>query len=409
MIEWLYDSLAIAIVLIVLYYFFGTKVGRSRLWKATVTPLASIIGSGFLVSGPLLLKTTGAWATLVMTAITIIAYGVGASIRFNIQHIEPQLKDDDAKFYLIRKLESLSKPALGIAYLISVTFYLKLLSAFALKGFQIVNTTIENVLTTGVLLFIGTFGFFKGLVILEHVETYSVNIKLAIIFALTSCFFLYNLELVATHQWHLPAESNDTLWSGFRKILGMLIIVQGFETSRYLGEAYRAKVRVKTMRHAQWLSAIVYVVFVAVSSVLFVHIGKVSETTVIDLSREVTHMLPYLLIIAAILSQFSAAISDTLGGGGLLTEALNYKITSNTCYVLISACAIGLTWSANIYEIITIASQAFALYYALQLLVSMYGVMIKRAETKHWILLEILFTSLFILMLMVLTLSLPFE
>ena len=47
---------AIIIIAVVLasYLAFSKRLAGSSNWKATVTPLASIMGSGFLVSAPLL-------------------------------------------------------------------------------------------------------------------------------------------------------------------------------------------------------------------------------------------------------------------------------------------------------------------------------------------------------------------
>ena len=42
---------------------------RSDEWRATVTPLASIIGSGFLASVPLLARETGNWSILAMAVL----------------------------------------------------------------------------------------------------------------------------------------------------------------------------------------------------------------------------------------------------------------------------------------------------------------------------------------------------
>ncbi len=41
------------------YLAFSKRLGASSSWKATVTPLASIMGSGFLVSAPLLAGIVG--------------------------------------------------------------------------------------------------------------------------------------------------------------------------------------------------------------------------------------------------------------------------------------------------------------------------------------------------------------
>ena len=344
-----------------------------------------------------------------MLGIVVVAHGIGSCIRFNIQYVEPLLKNDSPYFYWGTQLDALSKPVLGIAYLISVAFYLQLLSAFALQGIHIHNETLENILTTVVLVLIGTFGYFKGLSMLELLETVSVNIKLSIIGALTGCFIAYNLDLLSLGQWQLTVKSHDDLWHGFRTVLGMLIIVQGFETSRYLGEKYTADMRIKTMRFAQQLTAVIYVVFVGVSSVIFRHISSISETTIIDLSRVVSYLLPVLLIVAAILSQFSAAISDTLGGGGLISEGMKQKISSNLAYTMITAMAIVLTWLTNIYEIITIASKAFAFYYALQLIISLYYLQTQPKQIPYKIIKLVLFGLLFLIMLMVLFLGIPVE
>ena len=50
---------------------------RARAWRATVTPLASIIGSGFLVLAPLLVREFGRLAVLVMAGLCAVAYLVG--------------------------------------------------------------------------------------------------------------------------------------------------------------------------------------------------------------------------------------------------------------------------------------------------------------------------------------------
>ena len=57
--------------------------------KATVTLLASIMGSGFLVSAPLLAGSVGNLAVICMAGLLLLAYGVGGAIRFNIRYFEP--------------------------------------------------------------------------------------------------------------------------------------------------------------------------------------------------------------------------------------------------------------------------------------------------------------------------------
>lgn len=51
--------------------------------NATVTPLASIFGSGFLVIAPILTAAVGPYAVFAMIGICALAYGVGMVMRHN--------------------------------------------------------------------------------------------------------------------------------------------------------------------------------------------------------------------------------------------------------------------------------------------------------------------------------------
>ena len=71
------------------YLAFSKRLAGSSNWQATVTPLASIMGSGFLVSAPLLGGIVGNLAVVCMALLLMLAYAVGGAIRFNIKHFEP--------------------------------------------------------------------------------------------------------------------------------------------------------------------------------------------------------------------------------------------------------------------------------------------------------------------------------
>ena len=248
-------------ILILSPFFLLKKVRKSELWQATVTPLASIIGSGFLISAALVVLTTGKWAAIAMLLVVTAAYLLGSVMRFNIQHLEPLiLKNNSAN--LVLRLEALSKPMLGIAYVISVAFYLKLLSIFTLQGIMIKSPTYENILTTLVLVFIGAFGWFKGLHLLEILEKYAVNLKLIVITAMIIGHIFYNAGIIIDGNWFLAEHNHNTPFEAFQKLLGILIIIQGFETSRYLSQIYSAEIRVKSMKYAQIISGAIYVLFV---------------------------------------------------------------------------------------------------------------------------------------------------
>ena len=76
------------------------------------------------------------------------------------------------------------------------------------------------------------------------------------------------------------------------------------------------------------------------------------------------------LIAAAALSQFSAAVADTMAATGNLEETTHGHLRARFGYVMVGSGAIMLCWSANTMEIIALASRAFAFYYMIQCLVA---------------------------------------
>jgi hypothetical protein len=69
MLNYLIILVALATGALLLYL----KVANALLWRAAITPLASIIGSGFLVLGPILVASFGQYAPIVMVALCILA------------------------------------------------------------------------------------------------------------------------------------------------------------------------------------------------------------------------------------------------------------------------------------------------------------------------------------------------
>jgi hypothetical protein len=228
------------------------------------------------------------------------------------------------------------------------------------------NELMANCVATVILLLIGLVGKFRGFKRLEFLEEHAVNIKLSIILSMIIGLIIFNANLVNNHAWQLTLETPVFDLETLRKFLGTIIIIQGFETSRFLWSNYDMKTRIITMRYAQVIAGFIYILFVGLSLVVFDHIQSISETSIIDMSAKVSLILTYLLIVAAILSQFSAAIADTVSAGGLLAEVSPRWKKPNNNYLIIIVIAIGLTWLTNIFQIITIASRAFAFYYAIQ-------------------------------------------
>jgi hypothetical protein len=91
-----------------------------------------------------------------------------------------------------------------------------------------------------------------------------------------------------------------------------------------------------------------------------------SETAIVEMMGVITPVLPLLLVAAALAAQFSAAVADTSGSGGLMAELSGHRIRPRVGYVILTVVGLGLTWVTDVFQIISYASRAFAVYYALQ-------------------------------------------
>jgi len=379
---------------------------RATGWRATVTPLASIIGSGFLVIAPLLHQIVNGWAPLAILGVALLAYGVGGVIRFNIRYVEPKLERGANGPLLV--LERLSGLALAGAYVISVAFYVRLLGAFVLRRADADSALIANIIASAILLFIGYTGLRRGLRGLEWLEEYAVALKLAIIAALLVGLGVYDFNWVKQSGPSLNMAAPDDWVHMLRLLGGVLLVVQGFETSRYIGHEYDAATRIRSMRFAQLIAAGIYVVFVGLSLPLLTGGERtISETALITVAENVAWVLPGMLIIAATMSQFSAAVADTIGGGGLFAEGTDHRVSIFYSYAGVSLLAIALVWTADVFELVAYASRAFALYYLLQTLGAL-AVGARMREGKY-VARQALFFLLSIVLVLIVLFAVPAE
>lgn len=342
------------------------RLRHSQSWGATLTPLASIIGSGFLVSAPLLGRITGNDAIFAIAALSVLGFLIGAVIRFNIAHVEPALEQHEPDPLLLWS-ERLGRLVLILAYFVSVTYYLMLLSSFLLKAAHWQNPLLVRGITTFILASIGSIGLWRGLSGIQRMETFTVSLNLAVIIGLLAGLFWFNGAHLMAGSWHLSHLPEQIGLHDARVILGLLIVVQGFETTRFMGEEYSATMRIKAMRRAQIIATAVYLLFFALVTLLFGHdLHGGSVAAVIDMVRPVASVLPVLLAIGAIASQFSASIADSIGAAGLLHEVSGKRLSEAMAYPLIASVAILLVWTTDVFGIINLASRAFALFYAAQ-------------------------------------------
>ncbi|MCB1394905.1 MAG: hypothetical protein H6898_03155 [Rhodobacter sp.] len=334
---------------------------RRATWRAMVTPLASIIGSGFLVLAPVLDHAYGMYAPLAMLALCAVAWGFGAAIRFNIAAIGDQPGTQDAAW-----AETLASLLLGFAFVVSVAYYLNLLGAFALSLTPWADPTSARAMTTavyGLILIAGWTGGFKRL---ESMEYAAVALKLSIIAGLLVALLWFGSGKAATHRLDFTPLSVGP-WQALTLGFGLIVTVQGFETSRYLGRSYDPDTRIRSMKLAQVIATTIYVVYILLTAYSFAP-GDVtlSETAIVDMMGIVSPVLPVVLVVAALAAQFSAAVADTSGSGGLLAEVSANRLKPRQSYAITVAIGLLITWNADVFQIIAYASRAFAAYYAVQ-------------------------------------------
>ncbi len=350
---------ATAIVLGILFF---SRFSKSDAWLATVTPLASIIGSGFLISGPVLAKEFGWAAVLAMAVLLSLAYAIGGVIRFNIGHVEPLLADKAGG--AVRWISDAARATLAIAYAISVAYYLKLLAAFVSRAAGVEPPLYSKLLVTGILAALVVLAFTGTLRRVEEVTRAAVSIKLALIAAMLAALAADWAARVG-NPLILPRANVGLHSVGL--LLGLLIAVQGFETSRYMGELYGRELRIRTMRRAQLISSAIYIGFLLL---LTPHLGDAARTTgiagILDVMEGIAPILSVVVLTAAVASQLSAAVADSVAGTGLEEELSGKRLSLPAAYLAATLLSVAVVWLTNPFDIVAVASRAFAVFYAIQ-------------------------------------------
>ncbi|MHA6720099.1 hypothetical protein ACX40Y_11685 [Sphingomonas sp. RS6] len=341
------------------------KFAKSDGWRATVTPLASIIGSGFLICGPLLAREFGGAAILAEIVLLLLAYAVGWVVRFNITEVENHLESASPRDSVVWFARA-TQAVLSLAYAVSVAYYLKLLAEFALAPLQIEpgwHAFLSSALVTVLILGLMALAFGNGLHRVERLAQETVSIKIGIIVGLLAglaCWWVLN----APGDPLPPAKISI---ASIPMLLGLLITVQGFETSRYMGFAYSQQLRIRTMRHAQWIAAAIYIAFLALLTPL---LGRAAEAEgvagILEVMRFIAPAMGVLVLLGALSSQLSAAVADSIGAGGLMSEVTHKRLSVGAAFSVAGALAIAVVWLTDPFQVVAIASRAFALFYAMQ-------------------------------------------
>ena len=337
---------------------------------AAVTPLSSILGSGFLIIVPILELTLGSLALAGVALVCGLAWMVGTATRHNVAVAEP-LRDAGRLDPATLRLERAADAVIVAAYVISVALYLRIMARYGVDLVTEDGVVAERALACAavvVIVAVGAARGFAGLDLLERVALGGVLILTAI---LGATLFVHDAVALAGDGLRLPPVPDRGVGDILLVLGGIVITVQGFETVRYLGEEYDRETRVRASRVAQAAAAAIYAGLALVATpVMGIGTDAGADETLLDVTGRVAALLSIPLVATAVLSQFSAAVADTAAADGNLNQIVR-AMRRPWSYVLSGAAAIVLVWLMPFFALVTLASRAFAAYYAIECVIAL--------------------------------------
>ena len=182
-------------------------------------------------------------------------------------------------------------------------------------------------------------------------------------------FVVANVQEMLGGRWEL-GPSPDLGSEQIRKMIGLFTLVQGFEASRYIGVRFGAEERISTMRVAQVISTIVFVLFTVTLLLAFLPpLPGVQEDgrAIFEVSELIGGALPWLLMLAALGSQTSAIIGATSSRSDMLVE---HQVPRKITFPVILLPAVLLVILVDVNVAVNLASRVFAVYFAIQALLA---------------------------------------
>lgn len=338
--------------------------------RATVTPLASIFGSGFLIIVPVLERTLGGLSILGVAGVCLIAWFVGTAIRHNVATVEPREEAGELST-VDQRLERAADFVIAIAYVISVALYLRIMSQYVVEHLD-GSESAEKLLASGAIALIASIGIFRGFSGLDLMERLSLGAVLVLVTVLGGALFISDFASVLGSGLSSPPVPDKSLIQVLLILGGIVITIQGFETVRYLADEYDRETRILASRLSQLIATVVYIGFVLVATpAMGIGSGDGADETLLDITARVLPLFTIPLVITAILSQFSAATADSVAAHGNLRILTGHRLGSHAAYLVIGAAGVVLVWTVPILAIVALASRAFAAYYAIQCVVAL--------------------------------------
>ena len=103
--------------------------------------------------------------------------------------------------------------------------------------------------------------------------------------------------------------------------------------------------RIRTMRHAQWIASAIYLGFIVLLTPFLARAAHAEGVAgILDIMELVAPAMGVFVLVGAVSSQLSAAVADSVGSGGLLNEVSRRKISVPAAFAVASALAIAVVW-----------------------------------------------------------------
>ena len=338
--------------------------------SASVTPLASILGSGLLIIVPVLERSLGGLAVLGAAGISVVAWLVGTAIRHNVVEVEGR----EERGELDRTTAGLGRGAdavIVVAYVISVALYLRIMAEYVVGVTPLDSSQLaERLVAMAAVVVIVVVGITRGFDGLDLLDRVALATVLVLTTVLGGALVLSDAGHLLDGTLSAPPVPNGEPLSTLAVLGGIVITVQGFETVRYLGDSFDAVTRVRASRVAQLVAASIYIGFVATATpAMGLGTPDGADDTLLDITARIAPFLAIPLVLSAVLSQFSAAVADTAAADGNLRGLLGW-FRGPRPFLVSGLAAILLAATVPTYTIVAVASRAFAAYYAVECVIA---------------------------------------
>ena len=352
---------------------YSSRVQNSKRYQAMVVPLGDIMDIGFVAMTPIIVYITGIDSPLTMAGLCALGYATGWVMRYNIRYFEPVSTEKG----VLRNLSNVSQGALIAASVVNVAYYLQLMGGvivfivvapFDFDGGALSGSGIAIV----VLVALGLIGFLRGLDKFNELAERTTAFNLAAVSAIIIGFAAYNLQVAVAGDWSLPAYNPQLTTQGARQILGFFALVQGFEASRYIGREYSVERRIRTMRIAQIIATVAFVLFPVSALLLFGQVRPdLTPVAVVQIGAVASPILPLLILALAIGSQASASITTISSRSDVLLDLSNEAIPRRFTFPMLAAGSIAVVLVTDVLTAVAAASRVFAVFFTLQCLIAL--------------------------------------